>query len=119
MAQTPLLTEFFLEGQYLTQINRENPLGWQGKIAEEYAQLVKDLWSGKYSTVAPAKFKEVLGEFQPRFSGYDQHDSSELLSFLLDGLHEDLNLVRFLSSSFGALWLILSFSLLGQEEALH
>ena len=34
-----------------------------------------------------------MGEFQPRFSGYQQHDSSELLSFLLDGLHEDLNRV--------------------------
>jgi hypothetical protein len=36
----------------------------------------------------------VIGEFQPRFSGYAQHDSSELLSFLLDGLHEDLNIVK-------------------------
>lgn len=26
--------------------------------------------------------------------GYAQHDSQELLAFLLDGLHEDLNLVR-------------------------
>ena len=25
--------------------------------------------------------------------GYAQHDSQELLAFLLDGLHEDLNLV--------------------------
>jgi hypothetical protein len=30
----------------------------------------------------------------PRFSGYQQHDSSELLSFLLDGIHEDLNRVH-------------------------
>ena len=26
--------------------------------------------------------------------GYAQHDSQELLAFLLDGLHEDLNLVK-------------------------
>lgn len=26
--------------------------------------------------------------------GYQQHDSQELLSFLLDGLHEDLNRVK-------------------------
>ena len=27
----------------------------------------------------------------PQFSGSEQHDSQEFLSFLLDGLHEDLN----------------------------
>ncbi len=27
----------------------------------------------------------------PAFAGYQQHDSQELLAFLLDGLHEDLN----------------------------
>jgi len=35
-----------------------------------------------------------VSKYAPRFSGYDQHDSQELLSFLLDGLHEDLNLVK-------------------------
>jgi Ubiquitin carboxyl-terminal hydrolase len=36
----------------------------------------------------------VLGRFAPQFSGFQQHDSQELLAFLLDGLHEDLNRVR-------------------------
>ena len=56
--------------------------------------LLKELWGGKFKVVSPSKFKKVLGEFQPRFSGFQQQDSSELLSFLLDGLHEDLNRVR-------------------------
>lgn len=29
-----------------------------------------------------------------QFSGYQQHDSQELLAFLIDGIHEDLNRVR-------------------------
>lgn len=35
--------------------------------------------------------KSVIGTFAPRFNGYAQQDSQELTSFLLDGLHEDLN----------------------------
>ena len=35
-----------------------------------------------------------MGRFAPQFSGYQQQDSQELLAFLLDGLHEDLNRIR-------------------------
>ena len=38
--------------------------------------------------------KTQVGRYAPQFVGYAQHDSQELLAFLLDGLHEDLNLVR-------------------------
>lgn len=44
--------------------------------------------------MTPRGFKQVIGDFQPRFSGYAQQDSQELLGFLLDGLHEDLNRVQ-------------------------
>lgn len=44
--------------------------------------------------MAPRAFKGKLGRFAPQFSGYNQHDSQELLAFLLDGLHEDLNRVK-------------------------
>ena len=36
----------------------------------------------------------AVGRFAPQFSGYQQQDSHELLAFLLDGLHEDLNRVK-------------------------
>ena len=42
---------------------------------------------------SPAPQTQV-GRYAPTFVGYAQHDSQELLAFLLDGLHEDLNLVR-------------------------
>jgi ubiquitin C-terminal hydrolase len=35
-----------------------------------------------------------VGRFAPQFLGYQQHDSQELLTFLLDGLHEDLNRIK-------------------------
>jgi len=93
LANTPGLTEFFVEGRYTRFLNRTNPLGFKGKIAEEYGALLSEMWSGKYSVVTPRGIKQAVGEFQPRFSGYSQQDSSELLAFVLDGLHEDLNRV--------------------------
>lgn len=35
----------------------------------------------------------VVGRFAPQFSGFQQQDCQELMAFLLDGLHEDLNRV--------------------------
>jgi ubiquitin C-terminal hydrolase len=93
MSNTPLLTSYFIGDRYVSEINRSNPLGWQGRVAEEYAKLIKNMWSDKLVVASSMKFKQVIGEFAPRFSGYEQQDSSELLSFLLDGLHEDLNRV--------------------------
>ena len=44
--------------------------------------------------VTPRAFKAAIANFAPQFAGYSQQDSQELLAFLLDGLHEDLNRVE-------------------------
>ncbi len=85
------IVDFFLQGEYVKEINRHNPIGMRGEIADAVASLMKAMWSGEYSTVAPRELKWKLGKFAPRFSDFDQHDAHEVLSFLLDGLHEDLN----------------------------
>ena len=82
------------EKPYTKHINRDNPLGMGGVIAETYGSLLEEMWSGQNSYIAPRQFKNVIGRHAPQFSGYMQHDSHELLAFLLDGLHEDLNLVK-------------------------
>ncbi|XP_074929058.1 ubiquitin carboxyl-terminal hydrolase 4 isoform X6 [Chelonoidis abingdonii] len=94
LSNTPPLTEYFLEDRYEAEINHDNPLGMRGEIAEAYAELIKQMWSGRHSHVAPRVFKTQVGRFAPQFSGYQQQDSQELLAFLLDGLHEDLNRVK-------------------------
>eukprot|EP00761_Pharyngomonas_kirbyi_P012405 gb/GECH01012432.1/.p1 GENE.gb/GECH01012432.1/~~gb/GECH01012432.1/.p1 ORF type:complete len:861 (+),score=178.12 gb/GECH01012432.1/:1-2583(+) len=94
LSNTRPLTEYFISGQYKKEINRQNPLGMQGNIAEQYGELINKIWSGKHSSVSPSKFKWTIGRFAPQFTGYAQHDSQELLAFLLDGLHEDLNRIQ-------------------------
>nr|VDC87119.1 unnamed protein product [Brassica oleracea] len=93
LAHTPKLVDFFL-GEYIREINLENPLGMKGEIALAFGDLLRSLWAPGASTVTPRTFKAKLGRFAPQFSGFNQHDSQELLAFLLDGLHEDLNRVK-------------------------
>jgi hypothetical protein len=86
------LTEYFLTNKHVNEINRLNPLGTKGHLAEKYNELVQLIWSKKTnSSIAPSEFKRVVSLFAPRFQGFSQHDSQEFLAFLLDGLHEDLN----------------------------
>ncbi|XP_076860909.1 ubiquitin carboxyl-terminal hydrolase 15 isoform X2 [Brachyhypopomus gauderio] len=94
LSSIPPLTEYFLKDKFQAELNEDNPLGMKGEIAKAYAELIKQLWSGKFSYVTPRPFKTQVGRFAPQFSGYQQQDSHELLAFLLDGLHEDLNRIR-------------------------
>ncbi|KAJ0981769.1 hypothetical protein J5N97_010024 [Dioscorea zingiberensis] len=66
----------------------------KGEIALAFGDLLRKLWSPDRTPVAPRFFKAKLARFAPQFSGFNQHDSQELLAFLLDGLHEDLNRVK-------------------------
>lgn len=94
LSNTPPLTEYFLRNAYVDELNFTNPLGMKGEIAEAYADIIKQMWSGRHYSVVPRVFKTKVGHFASQFLGYQQHDSQELLSFLLDGLHEDLNRVK-------------------------
>lgn len=94
LSHTFELTEYFLNDRHRDDLNYNNPLGTKGAaLALAYAKLVEEMWKGTSSVVSPWEFKKVLSKFAAQFSGYQQHDSHELLSFLLTGLHEDLNRV--------------------------
>ncbi|VAH46399.1 unnamed protein product [Triticum turgidum subsp. durum] len=93
LAHTTKLVDYFL-GDYDSAINRTNPLGLNGELALAFGELLRSLWTNDRNTVAPHNFKAKIACFAPQFSGFNQHDSQELLAFLLDGLHEDLNQVK-------------------------
>ncbi|KIK95662.1 hypothetical protein PAXRUDRAFT_11300 [Paxillus rubicundulus Ve08.2h10] len=95
LAHTEELTDYFLSGVYQNELNPDNPLGMGGAIAEAFGALLHRIWAkdSTASTYSPREFKLQLQRFAPQFSGYQQHDSQELVAFLLDGLHEDLNRV--------------------------
>lgn len=66
LSNSPPLTEYFLEDRYEAEINRENPLGMRGEIAEAFADLIKQMWLSRSSYVVPRTFKVNHSE-----TGYD------------------------------------------------
>uniref|UniRef100_A0A8C9Y4V9 Ubiquitin carboxyl-terminal hydrolase 32 n=1 Tax=Sander lucioperca TaxID=283035 RepID=A0A8C9Y4V9_SANLU len=94
VSNTKPLTDYFISGKHLYELNRTNPIGMRGHMAKCYGDLVMELWSGTQKNVAPLKLRWTIAKYAPRFNGFQQQDSQELLAFLLDGLHEDLNRVH-------------------------
>lgn len=114
LAHTDPLRKYFLSGDYLKDLNADNPLGTGGDLAMQFAELLAEIWqTGKrkgasYSpylnshsndpnstsnVVYPRNFKYTVGKHAEQFMGYDQHDSQEFATYLLDALHEDTNRV--------------------------
>ncbi|KAI8850821.1 hypothetical protein BC829DRAFT_142832 [Chytridium lagenaria] len=49
------------------------------------------MWNGQETVVIPSEFKDKIGSFNSQFRGTEQHDSQEFLAFILDAIHEDMN----------------------------
>ena len=50
----------------------------QGKLVEDFASLLKSLWSQEYLCIFPSKFKRGLIKYKPQFAGNEQQDSQVL-----------------------------------------
>jgi ubiquitin carboxyl-terminal hydrolase 8 len=87
------LVEYFMIDKFKEDLNRTNDLGFRGEIADEFSIIVKAIWSGHCRIISPRRFKIIIGQFNQQFISNEQQDAQELLLFLLDGLHEDLNRV--------------------------
>ncbi|KAF8628722.1 hypothetical protein AX17_005944 [Amanita inopinata Kibby_2008] len=93
LSATVPFARFFTDGRWKSAINFTNPLGSKGKLTGAFATLVHDMWLGDLPYLTPFEFRNSICQLKSEFKGNDQHDSQEFLSFLLDGIHEDLNRV--------------------------
>ncbi|XP_045466873.1 ubiquitin carboxyl-terminal hydrolase 32 isoform X2 [Harmonia axyridis] len=93
VSNTRPLTLYFQRDAQLCELNSTNPLGTKGMVARRYAELCRELWAGSTRSVAPLKLRYCVTKHAPHLGGGGQHDSQELLAWLLDSLHEDLNRV--------------------------
>lgn len=54
--------------------------------------MLKALWACQYSPELSASFKQVVERHGAQYKGTQQHDALEFLQWLLDKVHEDLNM---------------------------
>jgi len=66
----------------------------KGGLTKAFTNIVRQMWSRDTleSTLSPTVLKSHVQRYAPRFVGYSQQDSQEFLRFLLEGLHDDLNI---------------------------
>ena len=89
-SNTKKLTEYFLyDFDYEKDKNKI--------ISYEYYHLLRKLWGKKYNNIpySPKEFKEVLSKENPLFQGIAANDSKDLVNFLLERFHQELNSVKY------------------------
>ena len=91
LSNCELLTTYFISGMYKSEINTNKKYGTGGLIVSCYFDLLDKLWVQDKSFIHPLNFKDLFGHFVKQFAGFSQQDSHEMLTFMLDNIHEDLN----------------------------
>ena len=98
LCNTDQLAEYFVTDAYKGDFNKNNAttkpaghLGTSTNVTEQFALLLKCLWSGQYNPVVSSRFKEIVGQSNEQYQGSAQHDAQEFFLWLLDNIHEDLN----------------------------
>jgi len=87
------LTEYFMSYNFICQ----NPL--LKPLSIFYFDLLKNLFFPSQEVkfrgyYAPYNFKQIIGKMNPLFQGFHPSDSKDLLFFILETLHEELNFVK-------------------------
>ncbi|KAI5957057.1 hypothetical protein KGF57_003366 [Candida theae] len=96
LLHVPEINQYFFNNIYQKELNVDNPLGYNGDVANAFGSLLKSAFdpAKSSSSMSPRDFKHTIGRYSSMFSGYLQQDSQEFLSWLLDALHEDLNRIQ-------------------------
>ena len=87
LSHTNLFTEYFLN-KYHYDPNNNNK-----KMSNEMYKVLINLWSKnkKKGDYPPYDFKNALSEENPLFAGVQANDSKDLINFLLERFHTELN----------------------------
>ena len=87
LSNTTKLTVYFLK-MFKYEYNNKKKI-----MSNEYYNVVKNLWDKNNTnrSFSPYSFKEKLSQENPLFKGIQANDSKDLINFLLERIHLELN----------------------------
>ena len=90
LSNTDKLTEYFLT-KYKYEPNNKKKI-----MSNEYYTVINNLWSidNNKKSYSPYEFKEKLSQENPLFAGIAANDSKDLINFLLERMHTELNIIK-------------------------
>ena len=90
LSATIPLSSFFTDRRYEGYVQK-NWKGSSGIMPKFYANLVQALWNDDCEGIKPSSFRQFCGRMNSEWMSDRQEDAKEFFDFLVDCLHEDLN----------------------------
>ena len=97
MAHIKRVTYYFLKPE-----NKYNILSdkYKYKLSNAYLKVLQNLWlNNNIKYYSPDNFKAVISEMNPLFAGIQANDSKDLVLFLMETMHNELNNAKKINSS--------------------
>ncbi|KAJ6135186.1 hypothetical protein N7512_000346 [Penicillium capsulatum] len=88
---TVMLSKFFIDNRFRYYVQK-NWKGSQGVMPGLYANLIRSLWKNDTDAILPTSFRNFCGRLNREWAIDRQQDAKEFFDFVVDCLHEDLNI---------------------------
>lgn len=91
LSATVMLSKFFIDDRFRYYVQK-NWKGSQGVMPGLYANLIRSLWKNDVEVIMPTSFRNFSGRLNREWAIDRQQDAKEFFDFVVDCLHEDLNI---------------------------
>ena len=90
LSNTDKLSEYFLKNYKYDKDDKKKIM------SNEFFKVIDNLWKfeNNSKSYSPYDFKETLSQENPLFAGIAANDSKDLINFLLERLHTELNVIK-------------------------
>lgn len=91
LSATVTMSKFFIDDRFRYYVQK-NWKGSQGVMPGLYANLIRSLWKNDVEVIMPTSFRNFCGRLNREWCIDRQQDAKEFFDFVVDCLHEDLNI---------------------------